>query len=178
MDLKKHKASEYFDWISDLKSKIQSAQIKAALSVNKELLRLYWEIGKSISYKIEQSNWGTSVVEELSKDLKNEFPDQKGFSRTNLFSMKKWFEFYNSNFGDDVKVQQLVGQIPWGHNVVIISKSKSVDEAFFYCNKTFENNWSRSVLTHQIESELYQRKGKAITNFKTALPTIQSELAN
>ncbi|QAA81544.1 DUF1016 family protein [Aequorivita sp. H23M31] len=91
MDLDTFKTPEYTNWIADLKSKVQSAQIKAALSVNRELLSLYWEIGKSISSKIESSNRGSSIAYELSKDLKNEFPDQKGFSRTNLFSMKKWF---------------------------------------------------------------------------------------
>lgn len=177
MDLDRFKTSEYTNWIADLKNKIQSAQLKAALSVNRELLSLYWEIGKSISFKIESSNWGASVVEELSKDLKNEFPDQKGFSRTNLFSMKKWFEFYNNSTLTNEKVQQAVGQIPWGHNVLIISKSNSVDEALFYCNKTIENNWSRSVLAHQMESGFFLRKGKAITNFNETLPAPQSELA-
>jgi len=100
---------------------------------------------------VNKANWGSSVVEELSKDLKTGFPNQKGFSRSNLFSMKKWFEFYSQSEIDTKKTQQLVGQIPWGQNVVIISKSKSIEEALFYSNKTIENNWSRSVLIHQIE---------------------------
>jgi len=115
--IQKTNNSEYINWISELKSKIQSAQLKAAVSVNQELLSLYWEIGKSISLKITKSNWGNSIVEELSKDLKSEFPNQKGFSRSNLFSMKKWFDFYSTSKVDIVKVQQLVGQIPWGHNL-------------------------------------------------------------
>ena len=133
-------SSEYLNWISEVKSKIQSAQLKAAVSVNKELLLLYWDLGRSISLKINESNWGTSVVEKLSKDLKNEFPNQKGFSRSNLFSMKQWFEFYSTSNIEIKKIQQLVGQIPWGHNLAIITKSKSIDEALFYCNKTIENN--------------------------------------
>jgi predicted nuclease of restriction endonuclease-like (RecB) superfamily len=168
---------EYINWISDLKSKIQSSQLKAAVSVNKELLNLYWELGKSISLKISESNWGTSVVEQISKDLKKEFPNQKGFSRSNLFSMKQWFEFYSASNLDIEKIQQLVGQIPWGHNLAIITKSKSVKEAVFYCNKTMENNWSRAVLINQISSDFYNRQGKAITNFNDTLPTIHSELA-
>ena len=111
---------EYINWISYLKSKIQSSQLKAAVSVNKELLNLHWELGKSISLKISESNWGTSVVEQISKDLKKEFPNQKGFSRSNLFSMKQWFEFYSASNLDIEKIQQLVGQIPWGHNLAII----------------------------------------------------------
>ena len=177
MDIKNINNLEYINWISDLKSKIQSAQLKAAVSVNKELLSLYWEIGKSISMKITKSNWGNSIVEKLSKDLKSEFPNQKGFSRSNLFSMKKWFDFYSSSDIEIEKVQQLVGQIPWGHNLVIISKSKSVGEAVFYSNKTIENNWSRAVLMNQISSDFYHRQGKAITNFNKTLPNIHSELA-
>lgn len=169
--------SDYTSWIAELKDKIQSAQLRAALSVNRELLLLYWKLGKSISNKLKNSNWGASIVDELSNDLKKEFPAQKGFSRTNLFSMKKWFEFYDIEFEGNTKVQQLVGQIPWGHNVLIISRAKSVEEALFYCHKTMENNWSRSILTHQIDSDLYVRKGKAITNFNNTLPAPHSELA-
>lgn len=176
MDVQKIDSPEYIDWIVELKSKIQSAQLKAALSVNKELLSLYWELGKSIAQKINESNWGTSVVEQISKDLKIDFPNQKGFSRSNLFSMKQWFEFY-SNSTDIEKIQQLVGQIPWGHNVAIITKSNSIDEAIFYCKKTIENNWSRSVLINQISSDFYNRQGKAITNFTQTLPEPHSELA-
>jgi predicted nuclease of restriction endonuclease-like (RecB) superfamily len=123
MNLEPINKQEYIKWISSLKDKIQSAQLKAAVSVNKEMLQLYWEIGKSISIKIAKSNWGSSVVEQLSSDLKKEFPNQKGFSRSNLFSMKQWFEFYSTSNIDIEKIQQLVGQIPWGHQLVIISKS-------------------------------------------------------
>ena len=172
---KKH--TEYINWVNELKTLIQRTQIKASISVNRELMSLYWTIGKSISEKVNTANWGSSVVEELSKDLKEEFPNQKGFSRSNLFSMKKWFEFYSQSEIDIEKIQQLVGQIPWGHNVVIISKSKNIEEAIFYSNKTIENNWSRSVLLHQIELNLYERHGKAITNFTETLPTPHSELA-
>ncbi len=169
--------TEYINWVNELKNLIQRTQIKAAISVNKELLGLYWTIGKSISEKVNKAKWGSSVVEELSKDLKIEFPNQKGFSRSNLFYMKKWFEFYSQSKINIKKIQQLVGQIPWGHNVVIISKSKNIDEAIFYSKKTIENNWSRSVLLHQIELDFYKRHGKAITNFKETLPTPHSELA-
>jgi len=98
-------------------------------------LNLYWTIGKSISEKVEKGNWGSSIVEELSKYLKKEFPNQKGFSRSNLFSMKKWFEFYSKSEIEIEKIQQLVGQIPWGQNVVVISKSESIEEAIFYSKK-------------------------------------------
>ncbi len=109
--------------------------------------------------------------------MKKIFPNQKGFSRSNLFYMKKWFELYSSGSIDSEKVQQLVGRIPWGQNILIITKSKNVDEALFYVIKTLENNWSRTVLAHQIELDYYGRKGKAITNFNTTLDEPLSELA-
>ncbi len=168
---------EYFEWVNELKNLIQKTQIKASIMVNQELLNLYWNIGKSISEKVEKGNWGSAIVEELSKDLKKEFPNQKGFSRSNLFSMKKWFEFYSKSNIEIEKVQQLVGQIPWGHNVAIITKAKNIEEALFYINKTIENNWSRAVLIHQIELNFFERQGKAITNFKNTLPAPHSELA-
>lgn len=172
---KKH--TEYINWVNELKTLIQRTQIKASISVNRELMSLYWTIGKSISEKVNTANWGSSVVEKLSKDLKEEFPNQKGFSRSNLFSMKKWFEFYSQSDIDTEKIQQLVGQIPWGHNVVIISKSKNHWRSYFLFKQNDENNWSRSVLLHQIELNFYERHGKAITNFTETLPSPHSELA-
>lgn len=168
--------NEYSNWLSEIKSKIQSAQIKASLSINRELLNLYWEIGRSISEKVEVSKWGKLVVENLSEDLKKEFPGQTGFSRRNLFNMKKWYEFYSQS-GEIGLVQQAVALIPWGHNIQIITKTKTIKEALFYTNQTIENNWSRSVLVHQIESGYYKRQGKAITNFSETLPAVQSDLA-
>jgi len=168
---------EYINWVVELKNIIHSSQIKASLSVNKEMLTMYWEIGQSISQKVEVMKWGSSIVEQLSKDLKKLFPNQKGFSRTNLFYMKKWFEFYSINGVEFEKVQQLVGQIPWGQNIVIISKSKDMDEAIFYLNKTVINNWSRTVLIHQMELNLYERQGRAVTNFETTLIEPNSQLA-
>jgi predicted nuclease of restriction endonuclease-like (RecB) superfamily len=169
--------TEYISWINELKTLIQKTQIKASIAINKELIELYWSIGKSISQKIKNAKWGTSVIEKLSKDLKLEFPNQKGFSRSNLFSMRKFYEFYSDNNFSDENIQQLVGQIPWGHNVLIITKANNIDEALFYLKKTIENNWSRSVLMHQIELNFYNRQGKAITNFKHTLPAPNSELA-
>ena len=170
---KQHK--DYIEWIDNIKSKIRTAQIKAALSANSELIKLYWDIGKDIFEKQEIQGWGNSIVENLSKDLKSEFPNTKGFSRRNLFYMKKFYNFYKNDFE---KVQQLVAQIPWGHNILIISKSQNINEAVFYLNETLENNWSRDILDMQIESDLYERRGKAITNFSQSLPQPNSDLAN
>ncbi len=163
--------NEYFNWVNDLKEKIQSAQLLAAVSLNREMLRLYWEIGRSISKKINQAQWGSSVVDKLAKDLKKEFPNQKGFSRSNLFYMKKWFEFHSLGNEEFEKVPQFVGQIPWGHQRVIVTKAKSYEEALFYCGKTVENNWSRAVLINQLESRLYNRIGRALPTFQRLSPS-------
>jgi len=166
--------NDYIEWLNNIKSKIRTAQIKATLSANSELIRLYWNIGRDIFEKQEIKGWGNSIVENLSKDLKSEFPNTKGFSKRNLFYMKKFYNFYK----DFTKVQQVVAQIPWGHNILIISKSQNIEEAIFYLNETLENNWSRDILDMQIESDLYERKGKAITNFSQSLPQPNSDLAN
>jgi len=166
---------DYLEWLNKLKEKIRTTQIKAALSANSELIRLYWDIGKDIFEKQEIKGWGNSIVENLSIDLKSEFPNMKGFSKRNLFYMKKFYTFYKTNFS---KVQQLVAQIPWGHNILIISKSQDINEAILYLNETLENNWSRDILDMQIGSDLYKRKGSAITNFSQSLPNPNSDLAN
>ncbi len=175
MTVKKRYDSEYVEWLGGLKKRIKGAQIKAALSANKEIIELYWEIGKELFEKQETQGWGNSIVDNLEKDLVAEFPDLKGFSRRNLFYMKGFYSFYKSDFE---KVQQLVAQIPWGHNILIVSKSKSIDESIFYLTETIGNSWSRSVLDMQIGTDLFARQGKAITNFNSTLPNPDSDLAN
>lgn len=169
--------NEYNSWLKEIKQRILKSQIKASIAVNIELLRLYWDLGKNISNKVNKSNWGAHIMEKLSTDLKKLFPDMKGFSRTNLFSIRRWYDFYSQINEDFEKVQQLVGQIPWGHNVLIITRIKEIEEAKFYINKTLENNWSRAILELQIENQLYKRQGRAITNFNNTLPEPQSNLA-
>jgi predicted nuclease of restriction endonuclease-like (RecB) superfamily len=175
---------DYSAFIRDIKSKIQTAQIKASVSVNRELLQLYWEIAELIVEKQKCATWGDGFLVQMSKDLSEEFPHMKGFSHRNLKYMRQWYLFWNQSiaFGQQLVAQlenrqQAVAQIPWGHNLVILSKTESHDEALFYVQKTIENNWSRSVLTHQIEGGLFKREGKAITNFETTLPKPQSDLA-
>lgn len=165
----------YTPFIQELKTKIQKAQIKASIRVNEELLKLYWDMAQMIVAKQQESSWGDGVIERISKDLKKEFPNIKGFSVTNIKYMRKWYLFWY-----DEKSPQVVGEIfkiPWGHNREIITKCKDKKEALFYVQKTIENGYSRAVLVHQIESNLYQRLGKAITNFDSKLPKVQSDLA-
>ncbi len=194
------KTTEYREFIREIKSRIQSAQLKAAVSVNQELLRLYWDLADRIIARQKASEWGDGILVQISHDLQSEFPDMKGFSRRNLELMRQWYRFWagtnaiaqqavsqleKSAIGQQavaqsdsaLYVQQRFLQIPWGHNLVIISKIKDQGEALFYVQQTIQNNWSRAVLTHHIESRLYQREGKAITNFKATLPAPQSDLA-
>jgi predicted nuclease of restriction endonuclease-like (RecB) superfamily len=164
---------EYKEWIVDLKGGIRSVQMKAALTVNRQLLEMYWELGKEIHEKQKVVNWGEGLIDQVAKDLSAEFPGMKGFSRTNLFYIRRWYLFYESGG----IVPQVVGLIPWGHNREIISKCSTIEEALFYCHKTVENSWSRAILTMQMESNLYERSGKIINNFDRALPAPQADLA-
>ncbi|MDO6432756.1 PDDEXK nuclease domain-containing protein [Flavitalea sp. BT771] len=164
---------QYTKWLVDIKQKIQVAQIKAAVKVNHELLNLYWELGEEICEKQKNTNWGEALIDQLSKDLSKAFPGVKGFSRTNLFFMRKWFLFYQNA----EKVSQLVRQIPWGHNREIVMKCTDIEEAIFYVQGTIQNNWSRAILLIQIEGNLYKRQGKAIHNFQETLPDPQADLA-
>lgn len=164
---------DYKQFLQDLKKRIQSAQIKAALSVNRELVLLYWQIGREILERQKAEGWGAKVIEQISKDLRSEFPEMKGFSSRNLKYMRKFAEV----FSDEEFVQQLAAQIPWFHNCVILDKTKTLEEREFYIYKTIENGWSRNILVLQIESKLFERQGKAVTNFDLTLPKPQSDLA-
>lgn len=192
---------EYLNWISSLKERIRSAQIKAAVSVNVEMIALYWDIGRTIVEKQEYSNWGAGLIKQMAKDLKKELPEVSGFSQANLYVMRQFFLFYhNSKIVQQVAgkldrvneipqneiLQQaavilnhnsLLTKIPWWHHQVILSKCKNEIEAIFYIQQTIENNWSRNVLQIQIESKLFKRQGKALNNFELTLPSPQSDLA-
>ncbi len=176
---------EYKAWLAELKLKVRTAQLKAAVKVNSEMLLFYWGLGADIVAKQTRAQWGDSFLSRLSRDLMSEFPNVRGFSLSNLKYIKQWYQFYTRGAAIS---QQPVGQIgqqpvaqitqiPWGHNLVIMSKAKNTEEALFYVQKTVQNNWSRAVLTHQIEGGLYRRKGKAVSNFKATLPATQSDLA-
>ena len=168
--------NDYRALITDLKARIQSAQIKAAVAVNTQLITLYWDIGQLIVEKQRTSGWGDAVIEAIAKDLSREFQSMKGFSRRNLYRMKQLYGFY-ADLGEFVP--QPVAQIPWGHNDLILQKIKDQDQALWYVRKTLENGWSRNVLNHQIESQLYERQAAkpVIDNFASRLPAPQSDLA-
>lgn len=176
---------EYKNWLQDLKHSFAQAQIKAAVAVNTELLNFYWQLGEQIVEKQKNSTWGSGFLKQLSQDLMAEFPDVKGFSLNNLQYIKRWFLFYNNDAANcgtacSTIAQQVaaqLAQIPWGHNLKIISKCQNQAQAMYYVQKTIEHGWSRNVLVHQIESGLYEREGKAISNFDDTLPALQSDLA-
>ncbi|MEO5909529.1 MAG: PDDEXK nuclease domain-containing protein [Pelobium sp.] len=184
---------DYKAWIVELKSKVRSSQIKAAIAVNSALIVFYWELGKMISEK--ENVWGSKLIKEVAQDLKAEFADMKGLSATNLKYCKRFYEYYkiepkqgligqqivdqlqNTVNENEIISQQLVDQIPWGHNIIIFTKTNDLTEAQFYIQQTIANNWSRDILDLQIKSGLYKRQGKAISNFKDTLPAPFSDLA-
>jgi len=154
----------------------------AISAANKELVRLYWIVGKTIVERQENSGWGSKFIDKLTKDLQNEFPGIEGFSRRNVFRMRAFYRAYKlvpPAVAQLSEVEHLgvLAQIPWSHNVVLMEKLDSLDERMWYANKTLEHGWSRDMLTTWIDSKLHKREGKAITNFKTTLPAPQSDLA-
>ncbi|WP_022953326.1 PDDEXK nuclease domain-containing protein [Leucothrix mucor] len=169
-------SGDYQHFLTALKTQIQHAQQRAALAVNQELLKLYWQVGHDILKRQQQLGWGSKVIEQLAADLRKAFPELKGFSRSNLLYMRSFAENW-PNFESDAIVQQAVGQIPWGHNIVLLGKLKDKEKRLSYALLCQQNGWSRNVLIHQIESQLLERKGNAITNFENTLATPQSELA-
>lgn len=163
----------YTDWLTELKTRIHCAQQRAALSVNRELILLYWQIGRDILERQAQQGWGSKVIERLAHDLRTTFPDMKGFSRANLMYMRAFAEAWP----DAAIVQQLVGQLPWGHNLVLLSKLKEVGSRKRYAERAIEYGWSRNVLNIHIENRLLEREGNAVTNFEANLPKPHSDLA-
>jgi len=182
--------SKYQDLIVEIKNQILSSQQKASISINKELILLYWNIGKMIFDNQSLLEGRNNYIDQLSKDIKTEFPLVSGFSRSNLFNIRKFYAFYAENSVQQLvglklvdSVQQAVGLnelvlIPWGHHVLILEKTKTKEEAFFYINETVKNNWSRAILALQLKQNLYERQGKSINNFDKTLQTNQAELAN
>ena len=166
--------SDFLEWITALKTKIRSARNKLAFSINSQVLELYWEIGKDIAEKQQNSGWGSGLIEQIAEELKHDFPEIKGFSRRNIYAILQWYKFYSEKYPF---VPQVVAQIPWGHNRLIITKIKDVEEAEFYCRAVIQNAWDRDTLEIQIESNYYLTAGNSTHNFSNTLPAKQSELA-
>ncbi len=180
--------SNYAKWIQDISMRFQSMQIKAATKVNREMLVFYWTLGHDIVKLHTDSKWGNKFYANLSKDLADALPNVKSFSETNLKYMKYFYQLYsqispqlvdeNANEGISPQLVDELCKIPWGHHRYIIDKCKDKPEkAIFYVRKTIENNWSRAVLLNWLGTDLYERQGKAITNFRNQLPAVQGDLA-
>jgi predicted nuclease of restriction endonuclease-like (RecB) superfamily len=163
----------YVDWLSDLKNRIHTAQQRATLAVNRELVLLYWHIGRDILTRQAQQGWGAKVIERLAHDLRTAFPEMKGFSRANLMYMRAFAEAWP----DAEIVQQAVGQLPWGHNLVLLTRLKNSQQRLAYAQGAVTHGWSRNVLNIHIETRLLERTGTAVTNFAASLPGPQSDLA-
>jgi predicted nuclease of restriction endonuclease-like (RecB) superfamily len=163
----------YLEFLQDLKARIRQAQVRAALSVNRELVLLYWGIGREILQRQQTAGWGAKVIDRLAKDLRREFPEMKGLSPRNLKYMRAFADAYP----EEQFVQAVLAQITWYHNITLLDKVKDHGQREWYIRQTVENGWSRNVLVLQIESGLYQRQGKAVTNFAQTLPAPQSDLA-
>jgi predicted nuclease of restriction endonuclease-like (RecB) superfamily len=172
--------------LTDLKARVRAAQLRAAVSVNRELILLYWDIGKIIVGAQKTKGYGKQVVERLAEDLHTAFPKMEGFSPRNVWRMRSFYlawtdesQKHQQPVGNlDSKIlPQLVAEIPWGHNVWLLEKISNPILRLWYAHKAIEHGWSRAVLTHHIESQLHKREGKAVTNFQRTLPPPQSDLA-
>ena len=185
--------NEYKNWITEISNRFRKTQLKAAVKTNSDMLRFYWSLGRDIVGMSEKNNYGSGFYKTISEDLKDIFPEIKSFSPTNLKYMRYFYEMYplagnRPQLVDDLKEAEIRPQsvddfeivfyIPWGHNRYILDKCKgNSQKALFYVKKTLENNWSRDVLLNFLDTDLYERQGKAVTNFALTLPTEQSDLA-
>ncbi len=165
--------SEYEKFLGELKRRIRSVQVRAGLSVNRELVLLYWGIGRDILERQKMQGWGARIIDSLARDLGRDFPDISGFSARNLKYMRAFAEAWP----DEQIVQATLAQLPWYHHIALIEKLKDLEERLWYARQSVQSGWSRNVLVHQIESQLHRRQGHALTNFDRTLPAPQSELA-
>lgn len=163
----------YNDWLADLKARIHTAQQRATLAVNRELVLLYWHIGRDILARQAEQGWGAKVIERLAQDLRTAFPDMKGFSPRNL----KYMRTFAQAWPDAEFVQAVLAQLPWYHHLALLDKIPGPETRRWYAAKAIEHNWSRNVLVMQIETRLLERTGTAVTNFDLTLPKPQTDLA-
>lgn len=185
---------DYLRWIDEVIKRYRQSQIKAAVHVNKEVLRFYWELGRDIVNRQEENRYGSKFYATLSRDLRQLLPDAEGLSDRNLRYTKKFYLLYNEVFekmqqaaakSDGNNLQQLAAKfqtdifsVPWGHHMVLVDKCPGDSEkALFYVRQVIENGWSRAMLLNFIGTDLYERQGKALTNFQTTLPDADSGLA-
>ena len=187
---------EYVEWLSNVKARFRQSQIKASIRVNTAMLEFYWSIGRDLVTLRAEKRWGAGVVKQFALDMRQAFPNETGFSFTNVKYMKQWYTFYSERvekgqrligqIDEKEKSQRVVGQlempelfgrVPWGHHIDIVSRCETIDEALFYIKNDIDGGWSRPVLNVQIDGKLFKVQGSAVTNFDTTLPVPQSQLA-
>ncbi|OAH99911.1 PDDEXK nuclease domain-containing protein [Methylomonas methanica] len=165
--------ADYPAWLTELKTRIHNAQQRAALAVNRELVLLYWQIGQDILTRQTQQGWGAKVIERLARDLREAFPEIKGFSTRNL----KYMRYFAEHCPNQQIGQQPAAQLPWFHIVTLLTRVQNPNEREWYALQTVQQGWSRSALDSHIKNQLFSRQGQAVTNFKVQLPAPQSALA-
>jgi predicted nuclease of restriction endonuclease-like (RecB) superfamily len=166
-------AAHYATLLEDVKARVRSAQVRAASSANRELVLLYWSIGRDILARQASLGWGAKVIDRLAADLGRTFPTVKGFSPRNLKYMRAFAEAWP----DEDFVQQAAARLPWFHNVAIVERVKDPEIRRFYLEGCIAHGWSRNLLAVQIDTRLHERQGRAATNFATTLPAPHSDLA-
>lgn len=184
MEMNKKEIEIYDKLLKEVKVRIRLAQVKATFSANAEMIVMYWDIGGIIYKRKKIKGWGAKVISKLAKDISNELPEVKGFSERNIKYMVQLYKEYETEcvIGQQAvaqlrKRQQLVAQIPWGHNILLMQNIKDVNIRFWYMEQTIQNGWSRDMLGNMIKSSAYNRQGKAVSNFSVTLPEPQSDLA-
>ncbi|WP_354669279.1 DUF1016 N-terminal domain-containing protein [Bacteroides gallinaceum] len=179
----KYEVENYASWIEELSQRYRKSQIKATTHVNSEILQFYWSLGRDIVTLHAESRWGDKFISNLSADLKAKLPGIKGLSETSIGYAKRFYLLYNEYFTIHPQVggefqENAIWRIPWGHHKYIIDRFfNEPEKAMFFVQKTLENGWSRNVLLNFMDTNLYERQGKAISNFKASLPSPLSELA-
>lgn len=195
---------EYIEWLADVKARFRQSQIKASIRVNTAMLEFYWSIGRDLVTLRAERRWGAGIVKQFALDMRQAFPNETGFSDTNVKYMKRWYSFYfervtkshqlegekgqqladqievagkGQQLADQLEMPEVFGKVPWFHHVQIFCHCTTLDEALFYINKTIEEGWSRSWLEDQIAAKLFLTQGSAVTNFCQTLPLPQSQLA-
>jgi len=167
--------NDYRAFLTELKENVRKTQLKASIAANSIIVDFYWELGKEIVRLDKANHWGAKLIEQLATDLRLEFSEVKGFSRRNLYAIRQWYMFFSTQFEF---VPQVVAQLPWGHQRLIINKIKNIEVALCYANACLENSWSRDTLEANIVSNYHLRIGNSQTNFSSTLPALHSDLAS
>lgn len=189
---------DYPRFLSGLKERIRAARVKAVLAVNREMIELYWDMGREVVERVRRGRWGTGIIDRLAIDLRKESPGMKGLSASNIWRMRAFYAAWSESalilalpvreLNPAIRLQpvrksgvsilpEAVSELPWGHNVTILEQLKDPAERLWYAKRALEHGWSRNVLVHQIETGLHLRQGKALTNFQRTLPPPRSESA-